>query len=486
MVLDVLDLYPDLGENVKKRFDDLVSKANERNLTAPESKEIENVMEEMAQAYTTMTGGDYDKIMEDASKIMGPLEKEDCEHSRQLARNYYAIVLENLKPLIATGKGEKGFNVTMKAIKETEKLYNYAYSFICSHVGQQLAALEHYNLDTNPLLLKVEEKAAQWYEKPQDWKNPAEDGEPPDLATMQKINNKRIPQSVIAKEVLGIDYPIDKVNGNIWNLLAGAEKNGQLAIRFNMAKHNSGKNAFLIYSINFDNLPENISVSKKLTPFDKRVMISAAALFNAGNEIVSASQIYEKMGNTGRPSAKAVKKINDSILKMNSARIILDNTFEGAGEEAETETYNKRSVKTKYKGSLFPMELVEAYINNQFVESAIHLFREPPLVTFARDRHQITTVEPKLLQSPISKTDANLMIDDYLIDRISKMKRAKQKKKQVITKILFSTLFESCRINTKMQKSRAPEKIKAYLDYYKQCGFIAGYTMLEDGIEIKL
>lgn len=487
MVLDVLDLYPDLGQNTKQRFDDLVKISNEKGLQAPETKEIEKVMEEMANAYTEMTGGDYNLIMSDASKLLEPLEKEDCEGSRQLWAEYLAIFSRDVaKPLIESGNGKGPLAVLEREADRLNRRYEYAYTFILSHLRQQLKALEHYGLDPEPIFLKAEEKAAQWYEKPQDWKHTAEDGEPPGIDTLQKLNNKRIPPNVVAKEVFGIDYPIDKVNGNIWNLLEGAEKNGQLSIRFNMAKHNSGKNAFLLYSINFDNLGNDVSISKKLTPFDKRVMIAAAALYNAGNNVVSASQIYEKMGNTGRPSAKAVKKISDSIFKMNAAQITLDNTFEGIGKEAETETYSKKAVSVTYKGSLFPMELLEAYINNQYVESAIHLFREPPLVSFARDRHQITTVEPKLLQSPISKTDANLMIDDYLIDRISKMKRTKANRKQPITKILFTTLFESCKIRTKMQRSRAPEKIKAYLDYYKECGFITGYTMLDDGIDIKL
>ena len=484
MVLDVLDLYPDLGQDTKKRLDNLVRLSNEKGLLAPEQAEIEKIVEEMGEAYTTMTGGNYEQIMGDASKIMEPLEKEDCERSRQLWAEYLAIFSEKVvKPLIESGSGEGAVDKLKRESDRLSNHYEYAYTFILSHLRQQIKALEHYGLDPEPLFLKAEEKAAQWYEKPQDWKHTAEDGEPPGIETLQKINNKRIPPNIVAKEVFGIDYPIDKVNSNIWNLLAGAEKNGQLAIRFNVAKHNSGKRANVLYSIDFNNLGEGVAITKKLTPFDKRVMIAAAALYNAGNEIMSVSQIYEKMGNKGRPGKGDVKKITDSLTKLNAANIYLTNDF---GEDSETETYPKKAVTFEYKGSLLPMETMSAYINGQLVETAIHLFREPPPVSFARSRNQITTIEPKLLQSPISKTDANLMIDDYLIDRIAKMKRARTNRKQVITKILFSSINENCKRTTTKQKQRTPETVFRYLEYYKDCGFISGFQKLEDGIDIEL
>ncbi len=56
MVLDVLDLYPDLGQDTKRRLDNLVRLSNKKGLLAPEQAEIEKIVEEMGEAYTTMTG----------------------------------------------------------------------------------------------------------------------------------------------------------------------------------------------------------------------------------------------------------------------------------------------------------------------------------------------------------------------------------------------------------------------------------------------
>lgn len=387
----------------------------------PSPEEMETLMLNLKNHYFELTGGDYEAILKDASDLINRIKKEDLE----------------------------------EAIKDID--FKKAFEYIVKNViDMPIAALEYYGLDKQSLFLKAEEAAAQWYEKPRYF---------------------------TAKKVLGIDYPIDKVNNNIWNILAGAEKNGQLQINFNVAKHNSGKQATVLYSINFDNLGADLKITKTLTPFDKRVMVAVAALYNAGNEVISITQIFEKMGNTGKPNANQIKKINDSLEKLQAAHIFLSNN---AGEDAETDTYPKKAVSFEYSGSLLPMERVNAYINGQLAESAVRPFREPPVISFARGRHQITTLDPKLLQSPLNKTDQNLMIDDYLIDRIAKMKRAKANHKQVIAKILFSSLNESCKRTTSKQRQRTPETVFKYLDHYKSCDFISGYTKESDGVVINL
>ena len=67
-------------------------------------KELEAVMEEMANAYTEMTGGDYEQIMADACKIIEPLEKEDCERSRKLWADYLLILSQDMRKYLELGR----------------------------------------------------------------------------------------------------------------------------------------------------------------------------------------------------------------------------------------------------------------------------------------------------------------------------------------------------------------------------------------------
>lgn len=274
-----------------------------------------------------------------------------------------------------------------------------------------------------------------------------------------------------------LSYPVDKPNSRIWNLLTSANPNGQLAFDIETtseADKRQGREALIVYTLNFDDL-ENVQITKQLTPFDKRVYIAVAALYKAGNGIINIYQIHQMMGNKGKPSQGQMEKINDSLTKMRGARVYVDNT-----KEIEV---NKRYPKFKYDGALLEFRRISAYNrNNVLSDTSIMILAYPPLMSFAEKRNQLTTIPLKVLESPASKTDANLMLDDYLLERISHMKHDPR----LSRKILYSKLYERCQIKTSLQRNRAPEKIKNYLDYYKQVGYISDYTEAEDGITITL
>lgn len=269
-----------------------------------------------------------------------------------------------------------------------------------------------------------------------------------------------------AKRADKVEYPLDKVNSVVWGLDESASSGCK-----HIAAEPRGADCKvdILYSIDFDALGEGVSVSKQLLPFDKRVYIAVASLFGAGNDVISLTQIHSAMGNTGKPSPAQISKIRDAIKKMNSATITVDNSQEIAAKY--------KYAQFKYRGSLLPFEMVEASVNGKLTEAAIHIFREPPLVSFAKQRGQIATIPMKLLQSPVNKTDANLQLEDYLLERISRLKLKREP-----ARILYGTLFKAAGIETKMQRQRAPEKIETYLKYYQQNDFIKGYTMDKEGI----
>lgn len=275
----------------------------------------------------------------------------------------------------------------------------------------------------------------------------------------------------IARRAEKLLYPVDKVNNEVWNYLAGADPNGQIKTRLRTGR----TDAYLVFfSINFDDLDPALKISKKLTAFDKLVYVATAALFHAGSDVLSVTQIYREMGNSNRPAPNQIQKIWDSLTKMRSAVITVDNQKEvEAGSKYESFSYD---------GQLLPFERISAYINGTLTDAAIHLFREPPLVQFARERKQVTTIPRKLLESQVSKTEASLQIQDYLLERIGRMKRDPKAPR----KILFSTIYENCGITTRNQRSRAPEKVKLFLEHYTKCDWIKGYSfkLSSDGVQI--
>lgn len=271
-----------------------------------------------------------------------------------------------------------------------------------------------------------------------------------------------------------LDFPLDKINSKVWGLLE-EDTHGQLT--FAMEKKGSRRPINLTYSIDFDELEgKGFKLSKRLTAFDKRCYMAISSLYNAGNiDGMSLTQIHYCMGNEKAPSALQTKKIRDSIEKMAAARVTIINQDDYA-------KYGSFDVRHRY---LLPVNMDETYnINGAVTNGVVRVLDEPVLMKFAKSRNQITTIPIKLLQSPINKTDTNLAIDDYLIERIKRAKHGKGKS----VKILLSTLWDRINITDKKQKQRTPDTVKRYLDYYETCGEIVSYKFDESdkSITIKL
>ena len=279
---------------------------------------------------------------------------------------------------------------------------------------------------------------------------------------------KSLLPAVSGKRVKTLDYPLDKVNSTIWALLE-EDTNGPIKFAIKAESATSKKPVNIYYAVNFDDL--GITTSKRLTAFDKRVYIAVAALYKAGNKIMTCSQIHQAMGYSTRPAKTDIEKIRNSVLKMSSTRVFLDNR-----EEITKGGYNYPPVVID--GPLLPIfHRHDCIINGQVAPEAFAPVCDPPIVDFARARKQIIRVDKKLLETPISKTDQNLQIEDYLLERVARAKNKAQP-----PKILFSTLYERAHVSTQKQQKRAIEKAQMIMEHYRKNGFIAAFEVEKDGI----
>lgn len=279
---------------------------------------------------------------------------------------------------------------------------------------------------------------------------------------------KAVPRKLTQIQAKKLPFPLDKPNSELWELQE--EGNGQLCFKMD----NKNENAVILYSIDFDNLDADTHITKRLTARDKLYYSVIASLFNAGNQIISISQICKTLNNGRNPKAEEIAQVNESITKMAAAHIFIDNLGEVEAKKSKT--------LYKYDASLLPCERLSAFFDGGFTDCAIHLFREPPLISFARERKQITTINMNVLQAPVSRTEQTLRIQDYLIERISHMKRKKSSNR----KMSFETIFKKCTISTKQGRQRAKGYIRRYLDHYKKVAFIKDYGEEKDGITIIL
>lgn len=260
-----------------------------------------------------------------------------------------------------------------------------------------------------------------------------------------------------------IGYPVDKVNNNLWgNLPIGKP----VKLKAESDKDNrKGKTADIITMLNFEEL-DGVKISRPLTIYDKRVFIAVANLVNEGQYILTPTMIDKAMGATTKTNAADKEKILESLAALVRARVTIDNT-------TEAKLYGYERIKGDFP--LLAASIVTAYIDGQLTEGALQVAELPKLFQFSINREQVTTIPIKLLESPISKTKANMTLEDYLIKRISQMNNPKKK---VPHKILLSTLYEKCDIKERKQRARlVKDKLPALLSHYVKTGYIKSYTL---------
>lgn len=294
----------------------------------------------------------------------------------------------------------------------------------------------------------------------------------PDLKDIIATEIQETKNEILKAKLCSFTYTLDKVGSSLYGIEPGIET----ALKAESDRDNRrGKQANIYVLINYEDMQgTGVTISRVLTQYDKRVFLAAANLKDQGNNTVTTAQIYEAMGNRGRPSAAQREKILKSLETMAACRVMLNNT-----EEAELYKDYDKVVKTFY---LLPTKIEKGYINGLIVNDAITIMETPELFKFAKDRGQIAQVPVSLLESPISQTESALALEDYLFTRILHFRNGRGYNNT----ILLDTLFNKCKITDRKQKARTKEKIETLLKHYKKEQFIKGFSLTADKITINL
>ncbi len=144
--------------------------------------------------------------------------------------------------------------------------------------------------------------------------------------------------------------------------------------------------------------------------------------------------------------------------------MVIDNTSEV--EEGYNYKHYKR-VDTNiaflefYSGS-------EVIINGQKIENPVRIVDEPPLIKFIIERKQYTILPHEALETPLSKSFENMLIENYILRQITRAKNGSRSKF-----MLYETIYKECDLESKWEISRAKNtKIPKLLDHYKEIGII--------------
>ena len=408
--------------------------------------DVQEIETEAQKRYILALKGDKSAIIKDIKEILDAVTKEDFQNE--------IFSEEQLFP-------KPGDFLSLNNINK-EKKYTEDYRNFCIYLTQilqaQIAAFQYYNFPLEEIEKLIDEKACKYYKRPEIF----------DTLPIFRQKNGELPK-VDTKKLDSICFPLDKVNSTLWygfpvgevkDLKAESDKDSR-----------KGKQASILLLLDFAAL-NGVNISRELTVYDKWVWNACANLKDQGHDVITAEQIYKAMGNTGRPNAKTKEKIMESVETISRARVTIDTT-------EEHELYPKYE-RIKATFPLLATETCTAYARGQIVESAIKIIDAPKLFAFAENRQQVTRLPLNVLDSPISKTDDNLLLSDYLLTRISKMRNSKN----ISRTILIDTICQRCCIETYKQKQRLPEKIERILNHYKNLEWIKDFKITEREIEI--
>lgn len=226
-------------------------------------------------------------------------------------------------------------------------------------------------------------------------------------------------------------------------------------------------------SICFDDFEEvGLSFSKEFNAFDKEVMDAVATLSQQSNVMTSAS-IYRAMtGKQNRQfiSVKQRAQVEASMKKCRTCLVTLDITSM-ANSKVRTERYKK----VKQSSYLISFRNIET--ENIKGDTCVYyeILEVPILFQFAAHLGKISTLPSILLDTPVSKTENNFLIQNFLMRTIDAMNRGESQVYFIPWEEIYQLLGDS-ESSKKQYKSNARKTSLRILEDWKSKGFIHDFT----------
>ena len=270
--------------------------------------------------------------------------------------------------------------------------------------------------------------------------------------------------------------PVDKLSNQLFD--GNITDDGLTALRVSRKKSN--KEVTAVVSIDYEGLNGvEIKGKRELSDYDREVHNAITSLYVEGeNEYITANMIFHTITGNEKSGAsdKQAEAISNSITKLMFSHLFIDNKEEAAAYKVD---------HFRYDASLLPAERVTVTLNNNVVE-CIHLFREPPLYSYADTKKQVGRMDIKLLNTPVNKNEEVIVIQSYLYRRILAMKGSSH----LSPTVLYDTIYKKINIEAasdgalRKKKNKVRDTVRKILDFWKAEKFIKGYSENKKGQEI--
>lgn len=354
------------------------------------------------------------------------------------------------------------------------------YLFYCDFILDQIPELyfEHLvEMDINNYCIIHDEiiaKAAASYDRPtqeeiKQYKifRTKEAGRSPSEEKAAKEIRKHISKGI--KEII---LPRDKPSKYIWNNeIIRSKKEGIEKFTVTTGK-NKGKEGTVLIDISFKKV--KAAYDEELTETDRQIYNTVSSIYEQSeSEVITVNDIC-KIISSNNPNAKQRQQVINSLAKMQQTNLIISNKAEvEAGLNYPSFEYG---AGVEYKTYLLPLEILTTTING--IETTyIHLLREPPLYTFAKQRNQVNRIPGNIYKVPIRKTEENRRLVNYFIDYIILIKYNKELSKKLTFKKLCKKFDIPTDRKNRMKRKRFQETIIKVLEHFKSVNYIQSFSI---------
>ena len=432
-----------------------------KDLFDMKQQELRDLWHSMEEKYIILFAGNKSAILSDVQEILAAISKEDFEKEMQKRSKRVDQLNEYV---VKKYDKETAKRIIDDKRKETIQNFENCCKFIESTLRPQYNAFIHYDFSCGEIDKLVEQKAAEWYKKPRNFKfipyyaKRYECNENKQSKKAAENQIAKIPHTKQFRKLDKFDYLTDQISTGIFD--------GEINIETIMFS------AF----VDFENL-DGVKLSKKLSSYEKFVWHTCVNLiFQDDHDILTLEQIYKAMGNSGNANPETKAEILEAIENMSKVRVTVDVPI-------NSELYPELD---QFKGTfqLLATNTKQALSRGQIAKNSIQILEKPQLFYFAKAINQVCSFPAAVLEVPVNKTKANITLLNFLLQKILKMKHDDFSQKE----ILLNEMFMQCNINDRSKKSRLLNKengtLRKMLNHFVFADFIHGYEITERELNI--
>lgn len=249
----------------------------------------------------------------------------------------------------------------------------------------------------------------------------------------------------------------------------------------------------VIITVDLTYQSDDLSISNKFTGYDGSVHNALCSVWQAGNKVITAAQVYRNMNGLSTKKqvpAETIKKITNSINKSRFIEAKIDCT-----EQVKICQGLEKINKAKISENILNARVITIESGGHEIE-AFEIIKAPILYEYNQATGQIISIDTKLLNIPtIDNTEESQVLKMYLIKRIETMKNPKRNRLG-INKIKYETMLEEIGFTftdaeqLKQKKKRLRLKVKKILEHCKEKNLIIGFSEYKigrnfEGVEIE-